>query len=214
MLEMKGAGCRRGRRAGWLLEGIDLAVAAGERTAVFGTSGAGKTALAELAAGLRRPERGTVERSGAISLVTQEFSWYRDLTVAENLEFCRLIQADDGTRLPLILAATGLAGWEKTRAAALPAALRPMLQIACALLGDPDLLILDEPTQSLDQPLRGKLAAILDQWALAGTTVLICTSDADLAARCATVYHLKGGRLSKLAAAGSPTGITAGEAAP
>lgn len=198
VLEMKNAGCRRGWRKEWLLDGVELTVAAGERAGVFGISGSGKTVLAELASGLRRPDRGTVEHSGSALLVTQEFSWYQDLTVKENLEFCRLIHGDDGARLPRIVAAAGLDGWEGTRASRLPAGLRPMLQIACALVGGADLVVLDDPSRGLDKPLRGKLGAILDQWRLAGTAVLVCTSDEALAARCETVYHLNRRTLSRL----------------
>ncbi len=198
ILTINNAGYRGERRGQWLLEGINLTVAAGERAAVLGMSGSGKTLLADLAAGFQRPAQGSVTQRGAVAVVTQTFSWYSDLTVAENLDFCCLIHEDDGSRTEGILAATGLTGWEQTRAAKLPAGYRPMLQVACALISQPDLLIMDDPSQFLDKQLKTKLTAILEQLAQAGMAILICTGDEELALRCETVYQLANGRVARL----------------
>ncbi len=200
ILTINNAGWRGKRRGQWLLEGINLTVAAGERAAVLGKSGSGKTLLADLAAGLQRPAQGSVTHHGAAAMVTQAFSWYGDLTVAENLDFCCLIHdhEDDGSRIERILAATGLTGWERTRTAKLPAGYRTMLQVACALMGQPDLVIMDDPSQLLDKQLKVKLSAILEQLSQAGAAVLICTGDEELALRCETVYQLTAGRITRL----------------
>jgi len=190
LLELKHVYYRFAKRGEWLFKDINLCVAPGTRTAILGTSGAGTTALFELVIGLRKASQGEVKRHGKIGLVTQNFSWYQDLTVAENIEFCRVINDGNPRQVEQLLSLTTLKNWENTRAQQLPAGFRRMLQVVCALVREPDLLVLDDPTAGLDQVLQKKLNILLEQVNAAGTAILIFTSDQRMIADCQQVFYL------------------------
>ena len=167
-----------------MLRDLDLEVAAGEVTGLLGPSGCGKTTLMRVIVGVQRITAGRVEVLGEpagsaslrsrIGYVTQQPSVYDDLTVAENLRFFARSSGSAPTgsteclehRRPRASTPTG-------SSAAVRAASARGSSLAVALLGEPDLLVLDEPTVGLDPVLRAELWATFHELAAAGATVLV-----------------------------------------
>ena len=194
-----------------VLEDIDLTVDAGEVVALTGVNGVGKSTLLSCLAGFRRPAAGTVSVLGgpprddagfwrAVAIVADQPTWYPGLTVRELLELVRMTHRPlSGWCLPAddLIDVFGLA----TRADASPLSLssgqRQRLSLAAALARPSQLLLLDEPEQSLDAAFRNELAALLgEQYAGSGGTVVMATHDEDFAATAgARVIQLSDGRV-------------------
>jgi len=166
-----------GRRFGELvaLEGVSLAVDPGEMVAVVGPNGAGKTTLLSLISGLLEPSTGTIEPRGVtVGWAPQQQAVYRKLTVAENLRlFARLEhQTDPDGAVRAMLEQTGLADRADEVVEHLSGGNRQRVNVAIALLSEPPLLALDEPTAALDPAQRERLWRFLRERADAGTAVL------------------------------------------
>lgn len=183
------------------VEGIDLAVHPGEMVAVVGPDGAGKTTLARLAAGALAPSAGRVEPEsrGRVGYLTGRFSLYPDLTVWENLRFFAKVYgmapadlAQEGERL---LAWVGLLPFKERLAGALSGGMRQKLALVCAIIHQPPLLILDEPTTAVDPVARAEFWALLKAQAEQGRAVLVTTPYLDEAARCHRVGLIHRGRM-------------------
>jgi ATP-binding cassette subfamily C protein CydCD len=178
----RGAAVRvEGLVAGWdagrapVLEGLDLLLPAGSRTAVTGRSGCGKSTLAAVLAGLLAPRAGIVEVGGGAALVGDETGHVFASTVRENLRLASPEATD--SQLEAALARVGLGGmrldsWLGTGGGTISGGQRRRLATARALLADPALLILDEPTEGIDEAgARELMADLLD--AASGRTVLV-----------------------------------------
>ena len=152
-----GVGRRFGSRAA--LRPVDFAVAAGESVALVGPNGAGKSTLLSILAGALAPSEGRVERAAGVRVgwVPQRPASYARLTARENLElFARLEHVRD----PRAAAARLAQAFElpaETRAAELSVGNRQRLNVALAFLGDPSVLLLDEPSASLDPGQRRRV---------------------------------------------------------
>ncbi len=153
--------------APWAVDGVSLALGRGEILGLLGPNGAGKSTLMALVAGLRRPAQGRVELApavatgGGFALVPQEYAFYPRLTCRENLEFFAgvlgLAGARRRERIAAALAATGLDAVAGRRAAECSGGLKRRLNLAIGLVGDPQLLLLDEPTVGVDPQSRAFL---------------------------------------------------------
>jgi ABC-2 type transport system ATP-binding protein len=182
------------------LEGVDLEVPAGSVTAVVGADGAGKSSLLRALAGAVRHEAGEVRRPDRrhLGYVSTDRSVYRDLTVAENLSFAGEAYGIRGAELEARIDATlsriGLAGVERRLAGVLSGGMRQKLALAMALLHDPALLVLDEPTTGIDPLSRVELWELISEIAAAGTAVVLATTYVDEAERAARVLVLADGR--------------------
>jgi ABC-2 type transport system ATP-binding protein len=155
------------------LRGVSFEAAVGERLAVIGPNGAGKTTLLQILAGALKPDAGEVS-AGPTGWVPQRPALYGKLTVAENLRlFARLEKvADVDASVRTMLELTALAGDEE--AGTLSGGNQQRLNIAIGLLGDPPVLLLDEPSAALDPRQRERL------WAFVGelsATVVYTTHD-------------------------------------
>ena len=168
VIRVAGARLRYGRHTA--LAGIDLTVQAGEQVAVIGPDGVGKSSLLALIAGARRLQKGDVEVLGGsmrsarhrhricqrIAYLPQGLgrNLYDSLSVRENIDFfARLFggkAADRGERIDALTEATGLAAFRERAAAHLSGGMRQKLGLCCALVHEPDLLLLDEPTTGID----------------------------------------------------------------
>ena len=182
------------------LDRVGLEVPDGRITAVVGGDGAGKTTLLRALAGAVRPGGGSVRRPPArrIGYVSAGPAVYRDLTVDENLAFSggayglgrdRLAQ-----RAAELLQRTGLERARDRLGGQLSGGMRQKLALAMALLHEPDLLVLDEPTTGVDPVSRTELWRLLARAAAGGATVVIATVYLDEAARAAGVLVLDQGR--------------------
>jgi ribosome-dependent ATPase len=203
-----------GRRA---LDGIDLALDGPGLVGVVGPDGAGKTTLLRAVAGLLEVEAREARVLGfdlradvrpvkaRVGYVPQVFGLQRELSVFENLAFTarihRLDPAEMARRAGALLERTGLAPFRDRPAGALSGGMKQKLATANALLPDPDLLVLDEPTAGVDVAARAEIFELLDE-RKARALVLLATSYLDEAAHCDRLLYLDVGRVL---ATGTPT---------
>ncbi|MDI6104870.1 thiol reductant ABC exporter subunit CydC [Actinoplanes sp. NEAU-A12] len=192
-----------GLTAGWdpgrtpVLDGLELRLPAGSRTAIMGRSGCGKSTLAAVLAGLLTPRAGTVEVSGTAVLVGEETGHVFASTVRENLRLAAPAATDP--QLLAVLRRVGLDGmdletWLGTGGSTVSGGQRRRLATARALLADPALLILDEPTEGIDEAgARELMADLLD--AASGRTVLVLAHRAEGLDLVDRVLDLEKGRL-------------------
>ena len=198
----------RGRTA---LDDVTLEVRPGELFAVAGADGAGKTTLLQSVCAILDPSSGTVEVKGLHSVrdaarihallgyVAQSYSLYGDLTVEENLEFFAAIRGVPAetyrARREQLLRFSGLAPFLDRRASALSGGMQKKLAVACSLVHEPEILVLDEPTLGVDPVSRRELWHMLLEYHALGRTILLATSYMDEAARCDRLALLADGRL-------------------
>lgn len=177
---------RFGRRV--VLEPLDLDLVEGEVVALGGPNGAGKSTLLAILAGALAPSGGDVAtaKQARVGWMPQQPALYRRLTPRENLElFARLGGlGEPGAAVARALEAVGLAK-EERRAAELSVGNVQRLNLAIGLLGEPDVLLLDEPTASLDVAQRQRLWRLVDGLRAAGGAVLFATHNLEEARRSA-----------------------------
>jgi ABC-2 type transport system ATP-binding protein len=160
------------------LQGVSFTAHRGERIAVIGPNGAGKTTLLQILAGSLRPSGGTVSlEQGTVGWVPQQPALYSKLSVAENLRlFARLEKcADVEATVERMLDQTGLHDRARDEVGRLSGGNRQRVNIAIGLLAEPSVLLLDEPTSSLDPRQREVLWTFVGGLAEAGTAVVFAT---------------------------------------
>jgi ABC-2 type transport system ATP-binding protein len=175
---------RYGRREA--LRGVSFDAGAGEVVAVIGPNGAGKTTLLSILAGLQDPTSGTVSRAPReVGWVPQSPAVYAKLSVAENLRlFARLEKvADPEGAVTAMLEQTGLAERADDELGTLSGGNRQRVNIAVGLLADPPVLLLDEPSSSLDPRQRERLWEFIGALATRGTAVVFSTHNVGEAER-------------------------------
>lgn len=198
-----------GRRA---LDQVSIGAEAGQVTAVVGGDGAGKTTLLRCVAGALAVAEGTVRRPDPhrIGYLPPGTGLYEDLSVAENLEFRSAVYGVPVTvarpRVGEYLERTGLAQARDRLVGQLSGGMRRKLGVIAALLPEPELLVLDEPTTGVDPVSRADLWWLIARAAAAGTAVLMSTTYLDEAARAARVLVLDAGQTL---ATGTPAEIVA-----
>lgn len=212
--------CKQYRRQ-QVLKDISLTVGKGEIFGLLGPNGAGKTTLMKLVAGLSRPDSGELRLYGRdasgertelkhlIALVPQENNLEREFTVQEALlVYARLYGlAKPRQRLERVIEEFNLGEMRGKQVGVLSGGMARRLLIARALLGGPQLLLLDEPTVGLDPDVRQELWVIIRQLAAAGRTVFMTTHYLEEAERlCSRIALLKAGRI---VAVDTPAGLTA-----
>lgn len=193
---------RGGRR---VLDGISCTVARGAVTGLLGPSGSGKTTFLRAVVGVQVVTGGTVtvlgQPAGAPALrhrvgyLTQAPSVYADLTVRENARYFAALHGRGRAEADRAVSDVGLAGAAGQLVATLSGGQRSRASLACALVGDPELVILDEPTVGQDPVLRADLWARFHAMAAAGTTLLVSSHVMDEAARCDRLLLIREGRL-------------------
>ena len=202
----------RGRRR--VLADLDLDIEAGVVTGLLGPSGCGKSTLLRSIVGVQRTRGGTVtvvgEPAGSAPLrsrvgyVTQSASVYDDLTVTENLRFFARVLGCDAAEVSRAVAAVDLGDHADAVVGELSGGQRSRASLAVALLGSPDVLVLDEPTVGLDPVLRRDLWRLFHALAESGATVLVSSHVMDEAERCDRLLLMRDGAIL---AHGSPAEI-------
>jgi ABC-2 type transport system ATP-binding protein len=187
-----------------VLTDLDLSVGPGV-TGLLGPSGCGKSTLMRALVGVQRVAGGTVtvlgEPAGSAPLrdrvgyVTQAASVYDDLTVTENLRFFARVLGVDADAVDRAVDAVDLGGHRDAVAGRLSGGQRSRVSLAVALLGEPDLLVLDEPTVGLDPVLRRDLWELFHGIADRGATVLVSSHVMDEAERCDRLLLMREGRI-------------------
>ncbi len=192
------------RGAHTVLEHLDLTIGGGV-TGLLGPSGCGKSTLMRCLVGVQQVAGGTVtvfgEPAGGASLrrrvgyVTQAVSVYNDLSVAENLHFfARVLGADHGD-VDRAVEAVDLQDHRDDIVGRLSGGQQSRASLAVALLGRPDLLVLDEPTVGLDPVLREDLWQLFHRLAGAGVAVFVSSHVMDEAERCDRLLLMRAGRI-------------------
>ncbi|MGB8650814.1 MAG: ABC transporter ATP-binding protein [Mycobacteriales bacterium] len=194
--------------------GLAFALVPGQVTGLLGPSGCGKTTLMRTLVGVQQGVRGTVrvlgEAAGSPALrhrvgyVTQAPAVYGDLTVAENLRYFAAVLGAPPRRVDEVLEEVALADRGGQLVQTLSGGQRARVSLATALLGEPELLVLDEPTVGLDPVLRRDLWALFRRLADAGATLLVSSHVMDEAVRCDRLLLMREGRL---VADDSPAGL-------
>jgi ABC-type multidrug transport system ATPase subunit len=174
----------------WWFRDVNLKIHSGEVIIIYGKISSGKTLLADLLCGFKRPSLGSLEKNAPSTVATQEFTLYKDLTVRENLDFICAINNVGSIQLSDIIKLTGLTGWEAMKAIKLPASLKKMLQIACAIVQKTPLIIFDEPTSGLDQELTVKFWLLVEELAKEGHGIIIMTNQMVQTVSSAQVFNL------------------------
>jgi ABC-2 type transport system ATP-binding protein len=182
MLRLADIRFRYNAGAPWAVGGVTFSIGRGEVFGLLGPNGAGKTTLMSLIAGLFTPQDGTITRApeadarGAFALVPQEHAFYPMLTCRENLEFFAGVLGLRGTlkrtRVESAMSATGLAQFAGKRAAQCSGGMKRRLNLAIGLTGDPQLLLLDEPTVGVDPQSRAFLLDTVRNLRGQGRTVI------------------------------------------
>jgi ABC-2 type transport system ATP-binding protein len=188
-----------------VLHGLSLGVARGRVTGLLGPNGSGKSTLMRSIVGVQRVRGGSITVLGSpagspqlrrrVAYVTQAPSIYGDLTVRENLRFFARVLAVPATRIVPALETVDLLGSAERVVNRLSGGQRARVSLASALLGDPELLVLDEPTVGLDPLLRRELWSTFHGLAGEGRTVLVSSHVMDEADRCDELLLLREGRL-------------------
>jgi ABC-2 type transport system ATP-binding protein len=191
------------------LDGLSLDVARGQMCGVIGPDGAGKTTLLRVICGLIAPDAGTVRVFGgdpfrshsaathAIGYLSQQFSLYGDLSIDENVEFFARLHGvrDFAPKRTRLLEMTGLGPFRDRLADRLSGGMKQKLALACTLIHEPPLLVLDEPTTGVDPVSRREFWKLLAEFLGQGLTILLATPYLDEAERCGQVALLNGGRV-------------------
>jgi len=206
-----------------VLGGVDFTVRLGEVVALLGPNGAGKTTTIEILEGLLAPDSGDVEVLGLrwkhderqlrqrLGIQLQESQFIDKLTVEETLRLFRSFY-ERGKTIDELLALVELESKRSSWVVKLSGGQKQRLSVACALVGDPDLLFLDEPSTGLDPQSRRQLWGVLQRYRAGGGTVLLTTHYMDeaevLCDRVAIVDH------GKIIALDTPKSLVAGLGAP
>ncbi len=187
------------RRFGYrqIFRQISLSLHSGDVLALVGPNGAGKTTLLRVLAGLLKPTDGSVDRRGTVGLVAHHTMAYDALTARENLAFFgRLWGIDDGSRIDALLDRVGLSKWGEQRTATFSGGMAQRLAIARALVHDPQILLLDEPLNNLDEPGAQVVLEMMSELAGRGRAMVVVTHQFERIATVATsVGYLVGGTL-------------------
>ncbi|MGH9350228.1 MAG: ATP-binding cassette domain-containing protein [Vicinamibacterales bacterium] len=204
------------RRYGDFVAVNDLSfdVRPGEIFGFLGSNGAGKSTTIRMLCGLLRPSSGTARVGGIdvgrdsegvkrrIGYMSQRFSLYEKLTVNQNIEFFGGVYGLAGDRLEarrsFVLDMAGLRGREHTLTGALSGGWRQRLALGCALLHEPSIVFLDEPTGGVDPLSRRRFWVLIDELAQNGVTVLVTTHYLDEAEHCHRIAIIQAGRLAAL----------------
>ncbi len=188
-----------------VLHRLSLAVARGRVTGLLGPNGSGKSTLMRSIVGVQRVRGGSITVLGSpagspelrrrVAYVTQAPSVYGDLTIRENLRFFARVLSVPAARIEPALETVDLVEWADRVVNRLSGGQRARVSLASALLGDPELLVLDEPTVGLDPLLRRELWSTFHTLAEEGRTVLVSSHVMDEADRCDELLLLREGRL-------------------
>ena len=200
---IRGLRVRRGRTT--VFDGLDLDLPSGVVTGLLGPSGGGKTTLMRSIVGVQKTDGGTVTVLGSpagsralrrrVAYDTQAASVYDDLTVVQNLRYFASVLGLARAEVDRVIDEVGLHDQSGQLISSLSGGQRGRVSLATAMLGTPELLVLDEPTVGLDPVLRESLWGVFRRLASTGATLLVSSHVMDEALRCDEVVLIHGGRM-------------------
>lgn len=188
-----------------VFDGIELSIPRGQITGLLGPSGCGKTTLMRAIVGVQKTSGGTVtvlgEPAGSrqlrsrVSYATQAASVYDDLTVAQNLGYFASVLGSGRIGVDAVIERVGLTAQAKQKVESLSGGQKNRVSLAVAMLGDPEVLVLDEPTVGLDPVLREDLWSLFRSLADGGATLFVSSHVMDEAMRCDRLILMRDGQL-------------------
>jgi len=197
---------------------ITFEVGRGEIFGFLGANGAGKSTTIRMMCGLLKPTSGTVEVDGVdvsrdpervksrIGYMSQKFSLYELLTVEQNIRFFGALYGLSDQRIAerqrFVLDMAGLAGRERTKAGDLAGGWRQRLALGCAILHEPPVVFLDEPTGGVDPLSRRRFWRLIEDMSKSGVTILVTTHYLDEAEYCHRLAIISAGKLAAMGTAG------------
>jgi ABC-2 type transport system ATP-binding protein len=211
-IELSDVRVRRG--AGDVVTGVTATVPRGQLVGLLGPSGSGKTTLMRAILGTQAAVRGRIRVLGQpagspdlrhrIGYMAQGAAVYDDLTIRQNVRYFRTMLGAPTADVDRVIAETDLTGFADRRAGSLSGGQLSRVSLAIALLGRPELLVLDEPTVGLDPVLRTELWGLFGRLRKDGTCILVSTHVMDEAARCDRLLLMRAG---EVIADGTPAGL-------
>ena len=190
---------------------FSLSVKQGEISGIVGPDGAGKTTAMRILSTVSTPDSGSLYINGVNALVnyrgarrsigymSQKFGLYVDMSVSENIHFFADLQGVPKKEIKIreekLLQASGMSQFKNRLAGKLSGGMKQKLALSCALIHEPDILILDEPTNGVDPVSRREFWQILNKFASDGTSIVYATSYLDEAERCNTINLMNKGRI-------------------
>jgi ABC-2 type transport system ATP-binding protein len=203
------------------VDDVSFKVSRGEIFGFLGANGAGKTTTIRVLCGLLHPSAGTVKVSGItladgtanavkakVGYMSQKFTLYTDMTVAENLDFAAALRSVPAKELEArkkrLFELVGFDRDVNTKVQDLPGGLKQQVSLAAALLHEPEIVFLDEPTAGVAPAARQRFWAIIRNVAASGRTVFVTTHYMDEAEQCGRIALMRDGRLEAL---DSPAGL-------
>jgi ABC-2 type transport system ATP-binding protein len=188
-----------------VFDGLDLDLAQGRVTGLMGPSGCGKSTLIRCIVGIQKVQAGSVTVLGLpagapslrrrVSYSSQQASVYTDLSVGENIAYFTRLYGLASSETDRVISAVGLADQRKQRADDLSGGQLTRTSLAIALLGSPELLVLDEPTVGLDPVLRAELWGIFRDLADSGIALIVSSHVMDEANRCDDLLLMRQGQI-------------------
>jgi len=187
-----------------ILHGLDMAIQTGTITGLIGPSGSGKTTLMRTIVGVQRHQgnlsvldqpAGKASLRPRIGYVTQSPAVYNDLTVRQNIHYFARVAGVSVREADEVILKVHLDGKQNQLVQSLSGGQRARVSLAVALLGNPDVLILDEPTVGLDPILRNELWAQFGELAAQGKTLLVSSHVMDEAERCDEIVLIREGKI-------------------
>ena len=216
------SGLRKSYGAFDAVKHVDVRVGYGEIYGLLGANGAGKTTTIKMLCGLIDPTEGEVTLAGERELVrssdvrqrigymSQKFSLYDDLTIEENLDFFagvyQVPRAERAEKKRWVVEAAGLAGRERLMTGELPGGWKQRVAFGCAIMHEPSVLFLDEPTSGVDPLARRAIWRMVNNLADRGVAILITTHYLEEAEQCNRLGFMVAG---EIVAQGTPTGVKA-----
>jgi ABC-2 type transport system ATP-binding protein len=204
------------------VKGVDIVVNYGEIYGLLGANGAGKTTTIKMLCGLLEPSTGEVELAGEtgslrssfvrqrIGYMSQKFSLYDDLTIEENLDFFagvyQVPRRERADKKNWVLSFSGLEGYGKLLTGSLPGGWKQRVAFGAAVMHEPSVLFLDEPTSGVDPLARRAFWKMISSFADRGVAVLVTTHYLEEAEQCNRLGMMVAG---ELVAQGTPTGLKA-----
>jgi ABC-2 type transport system ATP-binding protein len=204
------------------VKNVSLQIRNGEVYGLLGANGAGKTTTIRMLCGLLEPTSGTMELAGTfgnlrteairsrIGYMSQKFSLYDDLSIRENLDFFAGVygvpQAEREEKIRWVLSFSGLEGKQDQNTGSLPGGWKQRVAFGAAIMHEPDILFLDEPTSGVDPLARRAFWTMINRLADTGAAILVTTHYLEEAEQCNRLGMMVAG---ELVAEGTPSGIKA-----
>ena len=202
-VEVRGLHVRRGKTE--VFTSLDFDLPRGQITGLMGPSGCGKTTLMRSIVGVQKVAGGTVTVLGdpagtgaqrrRVAYDTQAASVYGDLTIEQNLRYFARIIGAPRSDVGRVIEQVGLSGQARQTVDSLSGGQESRVSLAVAMLGTPELLVLDEPTVGLDPVLRAELWDLFRGLAERGATIIVSSHVMDEALRCDRLILMRGGRI-------------------